>query len=147
MIIHVQKREYSRNTSTYMNQKHERVDNDDTGEPATPEQLDALFNSKEWHDLQSTAEEAERQMETMNLVPIDRSAERYIFDRYPIAILFARADLQETAHSNFDEMLTEEEIQSVRDEFFDSFPDEVHQAVADAVEHVLDRREKREQTQ
>jgi hypothetical protein len=130
-----------------MSSKHKEIDGEEAGEPMTSEQLDALFNSKEWREMQSMVEEIEKQMEVTNLVPIDQKAERYIFDRYPIAVLFARADLQEIAHSNFDEMLTEEEIQSVRDAFFDDLPYEVHQAVANAIEHVLDQREKREQTQ
>ncbi len=101
-----------------------------------------MFNSKEWKETQALMDEAERQMEAMNLVPQNTGGEQYIRDRYPIAALYARADLQDIAMSDFKALLTETEIQAVRDVFFDAYPHEIYVALTDAIELVLKQRPK-----
>lgn len=105
------------------------------------EQLNALFNSKEWRETEALLDEAEKRMEAMNLVPRNDGGERYIRDRYPIAALYARADLQEVAMDEHKTMLTEEEIQAVSDEFFCAYPDEISIEIAEAVKRVISNRQ------
>ena len=55
-------------------------------------------------------------------------------------LLYARADLQEIAESEFDAVLTETEIKDTAAAFYDEFPHEMHEAISGAVEYVLNQR-------
>ena len=79
----------------------------------------------------------------MNLVPFNAGGEQYIRDRYPITALYDRAALQDIAESDFDAMLTETEMQAVADAFYDDFPHEMHEAISNAIEYVLNQRQNR----
>lgn len=116
---------------------------DDETRPATMEELNALFDSEHWKELEALADEAQKQMETMNLVPYDAGAERYLIDRYPIRALYARADIQDIAMSQHETALTEEEIREVSDTFFDAYPDEIYIAISDAIERVVNERQQK----
>ncbi|MFZ2556169.1 MAG: hypothetical protein WAZ27_04535 [Minisyncoccia bacterium] len=120
--------------------KDERKD-DDT-RPATMEEINSI-SPERWAELDTMAAEALEQTEKINLVPHNPMSEQYIHDRYPIAALYARADIQEIAVSNFETGLTEAEIQEVRDAFFDEYPDEIHNAIADAIESVINERQQK----
>ncbi|MBU6490875.1 hypothetical protein KGQ25_01810 [Patescibacteria group bacterium] len=113
----------------------------DENTPATMEELNAFFNSKEWKETKALMDEAEKRMEVMNLVPHNKGGERYIRERYPIAALYARSDLQNIAIDEFDTTLTETEIQAVSDEFFCDYPEEMSLSIAAAVERVVKRRQ------
>jgi hypothetical protein len=113
--------------------------NEDDRKPASIEDIKAI-SPERWAELEAQCAEAERYREFLNLVPLNQGGERYIRERYPIALLYARADLQEMAESDFDTVLTETEIQTVHEEFFCEYPDELHLAIADAIERVVERR-------
>jgi hypothetical protein len=113
----------------------------DENTPATMEELNTLFNSKEWKETEALMDEAEKRMEAMNLVPYNKGGEQYIRDRYPIAALYARADFQEIARSECNTMLTEEEIKTVSDEFFCAYPDEISIEITEAVKRVINNRQ------
>lgn len=115
---------------------------DDETRPATMEEINSI-SPERWAELDAMAAEAHEQTEKINLVPHNAAAEQYISDRYPIAALYARADIQEIAISNFETGLTETEIQDVRDAFFDEYPDEIHNAIADAIENVINKRQRK----
>lgn len=115
----------------------------DENAPATMEELNALFNSEEWKKTEALIDEAEKQMEALNLVPRNDGGERYIRDRYPITALYSRADLQEIARDECNAMLTEEEIQAASDAFFDDYPNEICLAVSEAVKFVISKRQLR----
>ena len=116
---------------------------DDETRPATMEEIEATFNSKEYAQISAMVDEVQKQREMMNLIPYNKDAERYILDRYPVRALYARADIKEFAESNFDTYLTEEEIQAVGDVFFDNYPDEIYCAIVDAIKHVISEREQK----
>jgi len=63
-------------------------------------------------------------------------------ERCPITIQYSVEEIQEIAESYFQTELTEKEIEDVSDNFYDTFPCEIHAAVQDAVEAVIDAREK-----
>lgn len=113
--------------------------NEDENKPASIENFTAI-SPERWAELDAMCAEAERYRELLNLVPFNQGGERYIRERYPVAILYARADLQEIAESSFDALLTETEMQAVCDEFFDEYPDELYCAIVDAIERVVQRR-------
>lgn len=104
------------------------------------EELNALFESEHWKELQALVDEAEKQMEAMNLIPYDEGAERYLIDRYPIRAFYGRADIQEIAMSQHDAALTEAEIQEVSAVFLEKYPDEIYTTIADAIEDVIAQR-------
>ncbi len=112
---------------------------DDT-QPATEEDMKATFKSSEWQKLKVLIDETEQQMEAMNLVPLNKGGEQYIRDRYPIAVLYHRAYLQDVAMTECNTMLTEEEIQNIGCSFFDDFPDEIWLAIIEAVKLVVSER-------
>ena len=116
------------------------MDTNNENAPATNADLEAIFNSEEFKKIEHLAAEVEKQMEAMNLVPLNKGGEQYIRDRYPIAALYARADLQVIATDDFGTELTEMEIQAVSDEFFCAYPDEMPLAVTAAVERVIKNR-------
>lgn len=95
---------------------------------------------KEWKRLIA---ERERRDEIINLVPRNDGGEAYISDRYPVAALYARAEIQEIAWSDFETTLREEEIQEVKYAFIDNYPLEIQMAIVDAIESVLDAREEK----
>lgn len=115
------------------------MDTNDENKPASFEDLTGISEEqmKEWDRL---IIERERRDEIINLVPENGGGEKYIHDRYPIAALYARAEIQEIAWNDFETILTEEEIQGVRCAFIDDYPHEIHVAIVDAIESVLDRR-------
>lgn len=113
--------------------------NDDETKPASIEDFKTI-SPERWAELDAMCAEAERYRELLNLVPFNQGGERYIRERYPIAVLYARADLQEIAESSFGAFLTETEVQAVHDEFFDEYPDELYFAIVDAIERVIQGR-------
>jgi hypothetical protein len=114
----------------------------DETSPATMEEINSI-SPERWAELDAMAAEALEQAEKINLVPHNHVSEQYIHDRYPIAALYARADIQEIAISNFKTALTEAEIQDAHDAFFDEYPDEMHNAIADAVESIINKRQQK----
>lgn len=109
----------------------------------TPESFEDLTGvseeqMKKWDELIARSKE---RAEIINLVPENDGGERYIRDRYPVAALYARSEIQEIAWNNFEVTLTEEEIQRVKCVFIDDYPHEIHDAIVDAIESVLDARE------
>jgi hypothetical protein len=115
---------------------------DDETRPASIEDFNSITPER-WAELDAMTAEYSAWREKMNIVPYNKDAERYILDRYPLRMLYERADLQDIAESHFDTLLTEEEIQSVGDEFISNYPDEIHLAIADAIERVIDEREQK----
>lgn len=113
--------------------------NDDEKIPASFEEITGISEER-MRELEEMSAQATAARERLNLVPPNAGGEQYIRDRYPIAALFERADLQDIAESDFDEMLTETEIQDVAAAFFDDFPHEVHEALTNAIEYVLNQR-------
>lgn len=115
------------------------MDINDENKPASFEDLTGVSEEqmKEWDRLIA---ERERRDEIINLVPRNDGGEAYISDRYPIAALYARAEIQEIAWNDFETTLTEEEIQEVKCAFIDDYPHEIHVAIVDAIESVLGRR-------
>jgi hypothetical protein len=114
---------------------------DDETRPATMEEIEATFNSKEYAEISAMVDEVQKERERMNLIPYNKEAERYILDRYPVRSLYARADIKDFAESNFDTYLTEDEIQAVGDEFLSNYPDEIYLAIVDAIKQVISERE------
>ncbi len=113
--------------------------NEDETKPASIEDF-AAISPERWAELDAMCAEAERYREFLNLVPRNQGGERYIRERYPIAVLYARADLQDIAESSFDTTLTETEVQAVQEEFFNEYPEELHFAITDAIERVVQHR-------
>lgn len=109
-------------------------------EMATEEEARATLESKEFKELQVLSTQVREQMEMMNLVPLNQGGEQYIRDRYPISVLYTRSYLQVIAKDEFDENLSESEIQDVAAEVCDDFPYEVHEAITNAIERVVERR-------
>ena len=118
------------------------MNKDDENKPASIEDLNSI-SPERWAELDAMSARYQAWREKVNLVPHNAGGEQYIRDRYPIAALYARADLQEIAESDFDAFLTETEIQSVRDAFFDEYPHEMHEAISNAIEYVLNQRQNR----
>ena len=118
------------------------MNKDDENKPASIEDLNSI-STERWAELDAMSARYQAWREKINLVPQNAGGEQYISDRYPIAALYARADLQEIADSDFDVVLTETEIQSVRDAFFDEYPHEMHEAISNAIEYVLNQRQNR----
>lgn len=118
------------------------MNKDDENKPASIEDLNSI-SPERWAELDAMSARYQAWREKINLVPQNAGGEQYISDRYPIAALYARADLQEIADSDFDVVLTETEIQSVRDAFFDEYPHEMHEAISNAIEYVLNQRQNR----
>lgn len=115
------------------------MNKDDENKPASFEEITGISEER-MRELNEMLAEATEARERLNLVPPNAGGEQYIRDRYPIAALFERADLQDIAESNFDAMLTETEIQDVAAAFFDDFPYEMHEAITNAIEYVLNQR-------
>ena len=115
------------------------MDINDENKPASFEDLTGVSEEqmKEWNRLIA---EWQRRDEIINLVPKNDGGERYISDRYPVAALYTRSEIQGIAWGDFETTLTEEEIQGVRCAFIDDYPHEIHVAIVDAIESVLDRR-------
>lgn len=111
----------------------------DENRPATLEDLNSISNER-MKELDAMVAEAFERAEKVNLVPYDPAAERYICDRYPVAALYARADIQDIATSNFETVLTEAEIQEVRAIFSDRFPDGVYTTTVDAIDKIVNER-------
>ncbi len=114
----------------------------DENEPASIEDFNSI-SPERWAELDAMSARYEAWREKVNLVPRNAGGEQYIRDRYPITALYARADLQEIAESDFDAFLTETEIQAVRDALFDECPHEMHEAISNAIEYVLNQRQNR----
>lgn len=100
-----------------------------------------LVSAKQIEKLNEMVSSACAEEEVVNLVPISKDGEQYLCGRYPIAILCTRSEIQEIAEDEFESILTEKEIQDVRCVFCDNYPHEIHEAIVDAIESVLDRRE------
>ena len=118
------------------------MNNDDENKPASIEDLNSI-SPERWAELDAMSARYHAWREKVNLVQFNAGGEQYIRDRYPIAALYARADLQEIAESDFDALLTETEIQAVHDAFFDEYPHEMHEAISNAIEYVLNQRKNR----
>ena len=110
--------------------------------PASFEEITGV-SEEQLKKLDDMVAEIEKQNEALNLVPYNAGGEKYITDRYPIHTLFTRADLQEIATSNYDTLLTEEEIQSTSNVFMDNYPDEIQIAITSAIESVINEREQK----
>jgi len=115
--------------------------NNDGNKPASFEEI-AGISEEYMRELDEMCAQAEADRERLNLVPSNAGGEKYISDRYPIVALYARTDLQEIAVSDFKALLTETEIQAVRDVFFDTYPHEIYTTLVDAIELVLNERQK-----
>lgn len=118
------------------------MNKDDENKPASIEDLKSI-SPERWAELDAMCAEYDAWREKVNLVPTNAGGEQYIRDRYPITALYARADLQEIAESDFDAVLTETEMQAVADAFYDDFPHEMHEAISNAIEYVLNQRQNR----
>lgn len=116
--------------------------NNEENKPASVEDLKSI-SPERWAELDAMCAQYDAWRAKMNLVPLNAGGEQYIRDLYPIAALYARADLQEIAESDFDALLTETEIQAVHDAFFDEYPHEMHEAISNAIEYVLNQRKNR----
>jgi hypothetical protein len=109
--------------------------------PATIEDFNSISKER-WAELDAWAVEHERQSEEMNLVPLNKGGEQYIYHRYPIRVLYERSGLQQVAMSNHDISLTETEIQTIGDIVMDNpgLQDALYIAIQEAVESVVDER-------
>lgn len=116
--------------------------NEDETTPASIEDFSAI-SPEYWAELDALYVEVEQQREFLNLVPLDKGGERYIRERYPVTVLYARADLQDIAESDYDTVLTETEIQAVQVNFFGEYPEELHLAITNAIECVIQSRSKK----
>jgi hypothetical protein len=118
------------------------MNNNDENKPASIEDLNSI-SPERWAELDAMSARYEAWREKVNLVPHNASGEQYIRNRYPITALYDRAALQEIAESDFDAILTETEMQVVADAFYDDFPHEIHEAISNAIEYVLNQRQNR----
>ncbi len=116
---------------------HESIDEDGL---KGAEEAYLKITPERWAEIDAMAASAAERMELENLVPIDNRSEKYIERCYPIAVLYGRSDIQELAETYHDAHLTEEEIEKVRDQFFDDFPLEFEFGIRAAIEAVLEER-------
>jgi hypothetical protein len=93
-----------------------------------------------WAELDKMMSDYEKHCEKINSVPLNAVSEKYIRARYPLAMLYTRADLQDYAASYFETALTEKEIRHVSDAFFDQYPDEILNTLIDIIERLIKRR-------
>ena len=100
----------------------------------------ADIKSINWEKLNAQCSEVEKQMENANLVPLSRSGEKYLSERYPVAALYTRSQLQELSATHCTTTLSENEIQEVNAEFYDEYPHEIEEAIIRAIRRVITAR-------
>lgn len=117
---------------------------DDEHTPASFEELTGITDER-MAEMEMLMAAVEREMAAVNLIPLNKVCEQYIRDRYPISALYGRYDIKEIAYNEHGATLTEDEIQGVSTAFYDAYPDEIHIAIADAIEQVIAERDQKQQ--
>lgn len=124
---------------------------DHTKDPASDDNAPASFeeitgiSDERMREMGALVAGLEREMAAVNLIPLNEVCEKYIRDRYPISSLYGRYDIKEIAHNEHGVSLTEDEIQEVSAAFYDAYPDEIHIAIAGAIETVISARPRKQQ--
>jgi hypothetical protein len=77
-------------------------------------------------------------MEELNGSNINGDAEEYLSKMYPIRILFDRYQIQMLAEENLGRLLSEDEIEELKDIFIDNYPLEIESFISNLIEENFD---------